>query len=55
MIGGKRRLLFPPYKRLWPRLRSSVQASMPFVAALIRFLWQQSWQRLFQTVGDGTL
>jgi hypothetical protein len=22
---------------------------------LIRFLWQQSWQRLFQTVGDGTL
>lgn len=29
--------------------------NMPFVAALIRFLWQQSWQRLFQTVSDGTL
>lgn len=42
-------------KNIWPRLRNSVQASMPFVAALIRFLWQQSWQRLFQTVGDGTL
>ena len=42
-------------KEYMARLRNSVQASMPFVAALIRFLWQQSWQRLFQTVGDGTL